>query len=130
MEIAGSMRPLVSELLLKRFEEPDEVQDLGLGRFELVRLGAMAVGRAICLPGWRWSEHVRPRVGRERCDIEHLGLVIASAGATGFADGRTTVMRAGDLFYVPPEPHDSWVVGDELFVSLHFPGTEYCASKR
>ena len=33
-----------------------------------------------------------------------------------------THFRAGDLFYAPPEPHDSWVVGDEPYVSLHFMG--------
>ncbi len=26
------------------------------------------------------------------------------------------------FFYVPPDPHDSWVVGDEPYVSLHFLG--------
>jgi hypothetical protein len=30
----------------------------------------------------------------------------------------------GALFYVPPTPHDSWVVGDEPYVSLHFLGAE------
>jgi uncharacterized cupin superfamily protein len=39
-----------------------------------------------------------------------------------FADGTVTEMKAGDLFYVPPDPHDSWVVGDEPYVSLHFLG--------
>jgi uncharacterized RmlC-like cupin family protein len=95
----------------------------------LLRLGGMLVGRAVCLPGWRWSEHVGSKLGRERCDIEHLGLVIAGAGATGFGDGRITV-RAGDLFYVPPKPHDSWVVGDEVFVALHFMGADCNANKR
>jgi len=33
-------------------------------------------------------------------------------------------LKEGDLFYVPPEPHDSWVVGDEQYVSLHFLGAE------
>ena len=33
-------------------------------------------------------------------------------------------MHAGDLFHVPPVPHDSWVVGDEPYVSLHFFGAE------
>jgi hypothetical protein len=28
------------------------------------------------------------------------------------------------LFYVPPEPHDSWVVGDELYISLHLLGAD------
>jgi hypothetical protein len=26
------------------------------------------------------------------------------------------------LFYIPAEPHDSWVVGEEQYVSLHFLG--------
>ena len=37
-------------------------------------------------------------------------------------DGGTTVMKAGDIFYVPSRPHDSWVVGDEPYVSIHFLG--------
>ena len=36
-------------------------------------------------------------------------------------------MHPGDLFYVPPEPHDSWVVGDESYVSLHFLGADHYA---
>jgi hypothetical protein len=83
MEIAGPMRPLVSDLILKRFEHPGEVQDLGLGRFELVRLTGVVVGRSICLPGWRWSVHVRPKFGRERCDTEQLGLMINRRGRDG-----------------------------------------------
>ena len=38
-------------------------------------------------------------------------------------------LRAGDLFYIPPDPHDSWVVGDEAYVSLHFLGAEDYARK-
>jgi hypothetical protein len=35
------------------------------------------------------------------------------------------------LFYIPPGPpgHDSWVVGNEPYVSLHFLGTEHYAAK-
>ena len=36
-------------------------------------------------------------------------------------------MREGDLFYIPPEPHDSWVIGPQPYVSLHFMGTEQYA---
>jgi hypothetical protein len=35
------------------------------------------------------------------------------------ADGTVIGMKAGDLFYIPPG-HDSWVVDDEPYVSLHF----------
>ena len=41
-------------------------------------------------------------------------------------DGRCHEMRAGDLFYIGPG-HDSWVVGDEPYVSLHFLGAEHYA---
>jgi quercetin dioxygenase-like cupin family protein len=42
-------------------------------------------------------------------------------------DGHEIVMRTGDFFYVPPG-HDSWVVGDQAYVSLHFLGSEDYAS--
>ena len=32
--------------VLKRFEEPDEVRTFEKGKFELVRIGGMAIGRA------------------------------------------------------------------------------------
>jgi quercetin dioxygenase-like cupin family protein len=38
-------------------------------------------------------------------------------------DGNEVVMKPGDFFYVPPG-HDSWVVGDEPYVSLHILGSE------
>lgn len=112
------------DVILRRFEEPDEVRELTLGRFEIVRLGGMTVGRATYQPGWRWSEHVGRALGQERCEVEHLGLVLAGVATAAFADGRVTELRAGELFYIPPEPHDSWVVGDEPYVSLHFMGAE------
>jgi hypothetical protein len=31
--------------------------------------------------------------------------------------------------YIPPIPHDSWVVGNEPYVSLHFSGAEKYAKK-
>jgi quercetin dioxygenase-like cupin family protein len=43
-------------------------------------------------------------------------------------DGEERVMEAGEFFYVPPG-HDSWVVGDEPYVSLHFLGSEDYAAE-
>jgi quercetin dioxygenase-like cupin family protein len=44
-------------------------------------------------------------------------------------DGRVFEMKAGDLFYIEPG-HDSWVVGDEAYVSLHLMGArDYAANK-
>jgi hypothetical protein len=36
-------------------------------------------------------------------------------------------MEPGDLFYVPPG-HDSWVVGNEPYISLHVMGSENYAT--
>ena len=111
-------------VILKRFESPDEVRVMQKGRFELVRLGGMTIGRATYEPGWKWSEHVGPSVRATRCNVEHVGLVLSGTAAVAFDDGRVVELRAGDLFYVPPVPHDSWVIGDQPYVSLHFLGAE------
>jgi len=114
-------------VILKRFERPDEVRDMALGRFEIVHLGGLTIGRATSQPGWRWSLHVGRPLGQERCHVEYVGMVVSGAATAAFADGRVLEMRAGDLFYIPPEPHDSWVLGDEPYVSLHFHGADHYA---
>jgi quercetin dioxygenase-like cupin family protein len=116
------MKPEQINIVLRRFESPDETRVLKHGKFEVVRIGGMTIGRATYEPGWRWSEHVGPEVGASRCSIEHVGLVLSGTATAAFADGRVFELRAGELFYIPPEPHDSWVVGDQPYVSLHFLG--------
>ena len=114
-------------VILKRFESPDEVRHVRKGKFELVRLGGMTIGRATYEPGWKWSEHVGPDVGARRCQVEHVGLVLAGTATAALDDGRVFKLRAGELFYIPPVPHDSWVIGDEPYVSLHFLGADHYA---
>jgi mannose-6-phosphate isomerase-like protein (cupin superfamily) len=117
-------RDIATEVIVKSFERPDEIREMLRGRFEIVRIGGMTIGRATYLPGWRWSEHVGPGVGETHCTVEHVGLVLSGTATAAFRDGRVTELRAGELFYIPPEPHDSWVVGDEPYVSLHFLGAD------
>jgi quercetin dioxygenase-like cupin family protein len=112
------------DVILKRFESPDEVRTMAKGRFELVTLGGMTIGRATYEPGWRWSKHVGPQVGSSRCHVEHVGLVLSGTATVAFDDGTVVELRPGALFWVPATPHDSWVVGDERYVSLHFMGAE------
>ena len=113
-----------ARVILKQFDNPDEVREMTLGRFEIVRIGGMTVGRATYQPGWRWSKHVGPAVGAERCSVAQVGLVVSGVATAAFADGKIVELRAGDLFYIPPEPHDSWVIGNKPYVSLHFLGAE------
>ena len=46
------------------------------------------------------------------------------------ADGSQLELRAGSVFYIPPVPHDSWVVGDEPYVSIHLMGGDSYASAK
>ena len=119
------MAPEDVGVVLKRFEKPDEVRLFEKGRFEIVRLGPLVIGRATYEPGWKWSTHVGPGVGATRCSVEHVGMVLAGTATVAF-DGRPVVeLVAGSVFSVPAIPHDSWVVGDQEYVSLHFLGTEH-----
>lgn len=111
-------------VILKRFECPDDVQRFDKGKFEVVRIGGLTLGRATYEPGWKWSVHVGPVTGAPLCTVEHVGLVISGVATAAFEDGRVIELTPGDLFYIPPEPHDSWVVGDEPYVSLHFLGAD------
>ena len=95
------------ELQLVPFEEPAEVREFALGRFELYHVGAPA--------------------GESLCQVEHVGLVMSGRAAVAMADGTERVMEPGDFFYVPPG-HDSWVVGDEPYVSVHIMGSESYAT--
>jgi hypothetical protein len=109
-------------VIIRRFETPDETRQLERGKFELVHIGGMTIGRATYQPGWKWSEHVVRALGQARCSVEHVGMVLAGTGTAAFDDGTVIELRAGELFYIPPLPHDSWVVGDVPYVSLHFGG--------
>jgi quercetin dioxygenase-like cupin family protein len=53
--------------------------------------------------------------------------VVSVCATVAFDDGRVIELRAGELFHVPAVPHDSWVVGDEPYVSLHFLGASHYA---
>ena len=115
------------ELDLKRFDTPDETRTFEKGRFELVRIGNMIVGRASYEPGWRWSEHVGRASGAKSCQVEHVGLVVSGRAAVLMDDGTEIELGPGDLFAVPAG-HDSWVVGAEPYVSLHFMGADVYAT--
>jgi quercetin dioxygenase-like cupin family protein len=114
-------------VILKRFEAPDETRVLTKGKFEIVRLGGLTIGRATYEPGWKWSLHVGPAVGASRCTVEHVGLVLSGTATAAFDDGQIVELHAGELFHIPPVPHDSWVIGNEPYVSLHFLGVDIYA---
>ena len=106
---------------IRRFEQADETRTFEHGTFELISLGGVMVGRASYEPGWMWSTHVGAASGEPFCEVEHVGLVISGRAAVKMRDGTEHELTPGDLFFVAPG-HDSWVIGDEPYVSLHLLG--------
>ncbi len=113
--------------IIKRFESPDETREFEKGRFDVVKMGDMVIGRASYEPGWKWSVHVGPQIGAKSCEVDHVGLVVSGRVGVRMDDGREIELEAGDLYAIGPG-HDSWVVGDEPYVSLHFMGADEYAT--
>jgi quercetin dioxygenase-like cupin family protein len=123
-----SGQTMMTDVILKRFEMPDETRLFEKGKFEIVNIGGMTIGRATYEPGWKWSEHVGKAIGATSCSVEHVGMVVSGSATAAMDDGSVIEMRDGDVFYIPPG-HDSWVVGSEPYVSLHFMGAGDYARK-
>jgi quercetin dioxygenase-like cupin family protein len=67
------------------------------------------------------------RLVKRVVDVEHVGLVIAGRAAVAMDDGRVVELVAGDLFHIGPG-HNSWVIGNEPYVSLHLMGASHYAA--
>jgi hypothetical protein len=112
-----------SAAIVRRFDAPDEHREFPLGTFDLVQVGGMTVGRAAYEPGWRWSQHVGAAQGKRSCDVAHIGVVLSGRNRIEMDDGRVFEIGPGDLFEIGPG-HDSVVVGDEPYVSVHLLGAD------
>src|SRR5215471_13958317 len=78
------------------------------GKFEVVHIGGLTVGRATYEPGWRWSEHVGPTVGASRCTVAHVGLVISGTATRRWrTDGCLSFGRAS----FSPYPRSRTIAG-------------------
>ena len=46
------------DVIIKRFDSPDEITYFEKGIFETIKINNMIIGRATYEPGWKWSTHV------------------------------------------------------------------------
>ncbi|MEX0834034.1 MAG: cupin domain-containing protein [Actinomycetota bacterium] len=103
----------------KSFDSPDEKRAIGNGQADVVNFDTASAARATMQPGWRWSTDVKPIVGTESCQADHLGYVVSGRLHVVTDDGGEAEVGPGDAYVVHPG-HDAWVVGDEPFVGLEF----------
>ena len=112
--------PHTATVVVKRFEQPDEVRPFaGHGQAEMVELAGKMVGRGTFEPGWKWSEDVKPIAGTDSCQVSHMGYCLSGRMRIHMDDGTDTDIGPGDAAAIPPG-HDAEVLGDEPCVMVDF----------
>ena len=103
------------------FSAPDETRTPDKTTVELVDLAGGQIGRYTFDPGWRWSECIKPVVGTDSCQVEHIGYAVSGTMHVTHADGSEGEVTSGDVYRIAPG-HDAWVVGSEPAVLVEFQG--------
>jgi hypothetical protein len=99
--------------------EGAEHQSVAGVEIDLARAGTARVKRLVYPAGFRWSEHMRPVVGGDRCRHAHVGFLARGAIAGEYPDGCRFSHRAPAFVAIEPG-HDAWVEGDEPAVLIEF----------
>jgi quercetin dioxygenase-like cupin family protein len=107
----------------KALDRPDDVRPFedGKGSVRVVSLSSGDVGYGTFEPGWRWSQHVKPKAGTDSCQVEHVGYVLKGRMKVVMDDGSELEVGAGDAFRMQPG-HDAWIVGEEPCELVDFGG--------
>ena len=110
-------------------DTPRETRTFPHGQAQLVTVGGSTVGRFTFEPGWRWSSSLKPIVGTDRCQNEHVGYALSGHLHVVDAAGVGSDIGAGEAYNIAPG-HDAWVVGKETFVGLEFKSAEQYAKPK
>jgi hypothetical protein len=86
---------------------------------DVARAGSGRIKRVIYQPGFRWSTHMKEKVGTDLCMHAHVGFIARGRIHVQYADGCTLEFVAPQIVAIEPG-HDGWVVGDEPAVLIEF----------
>jgi hypothetical protein len=90
---------------------------------DVARAGSGRIKRVIYQPGFRWSTHMKEKVGTDLCMHAHVGFIARGRIHVQYADGCTLEFVAPQIVAIEPG-HDGWVVGDEpaVLIEVDFEG--------
>ena len=80
-------------------------------------LRTAAVGFGTYKPGWRWSLHAGPQIGKD--SENHIGYVISGRMMIKDPYENEAEIEPGCAFEIAPGS-DAWVIGDEPCLALDF----------
>lgn len=108
----------VADPLLAPIPGADSRQVGGV-QLDVARAGSGRVKRLIYPPGFRWSTHMKPLVGGDRCQHAHVGFLARGQIHVEYADGCKAEFAAPQVVAIEPG-HEGWVMGDEPAVLIEF----------
>ena len=111
----------MSGIEVKSFEDPDETVEFDHGHVNLVKVSSLAIGHEVLETWFRWSVHVKPIAGTERCEFHHVSFLLEGRIGVESRDGEVREIAAGEIVDIAPG-HDAWVIGDEPAVQVDFQG--------
>lgn len=103
------------------FSSPDEVRRPAHTTVELVKMAGGEIGRYTFEPGWSWSSCIKPVVGTDSCQVEHVGYMVSGTLAVQHDDGTECEVAAGMVYRIAAG-HDAHVVGDTPVTVVEFQG--------
>ncbi len=80
-------------------------------------LRTAVIGFGTYQPGWRWSLHAGPQVGKD--SENHIGYVISGRMKVKDPYGNEAEIEPGNAFEIT-QGSDAWVIGDEPCIALDF----------
>ena len=115
----ASRRPPAAKDVLLAPVKGAQRREVGGVKLEVGQAGAARVKRMVYPPGFRWSVHMKPIVGTERCMHAHVGFLARGEIHVEYADGCVVEHKAPQIVAIDPG-HDGWVVGREPVVLIEF----------
>jgi hypothetical protein len=110
----------------KSLDKPEETRKFPKGQVEVVTIGDVTFGRGTFLPGWKWSESVKPIAKTDSCQAPHTQFHISGRLHVKMDDGTEMEYGPGDVGVIPPG-HDAWVVGNDPVIVVDFTGFTHYA---
>ena len=101
----------------KSMEKPDETRTPNNAKVEVVKLAGGSVARATYMPGWRWSNDIKPIAKTDWCEVDHAGYIVSGRLNVKLASGEEFEAGPGDIVTLTAQ-HDAWTIGNEPVVMI------------
>ena len=113
----------MSSIVVKNFtKQADEVVNPSeRAKVESVNVGGQRIMKLTLQPGWKWSVDIKPHVGTDSCQANHVGVIEKGTITAIHDDGTKATYSSGDAYSIKPG-HDAWVEGSEECVVYEFAG--------